>query len=823
MSYKRPMGDFTQNVRSAWREIRRAPRFSAFVVALMAIGTGLNLAVFSLIDALLLRPLPVRSPNELVRFVQIMPNIDARSIYPYRFCELLREDSRFFADVICYSNLSTAVRGDSEVANRIRCQIVSGNFFSALGVSALHGRILTPADEFQTAYALPVVLSYPYWRNSFGGDPAVVGRQIRLQDLPFTVVGILPQGFNGAQIEVGPDVRAPLSAAEWLEMEPQIKSYRKRTYEVVARLRPGVGLRQAEAEARSIFLAAMEDEDRTYRRDERLEVRPIPRGYSVLREKYSSALVLFMAAVVLVLLMICTNIGGLLLVRASARSQDAAIRLALGATSGRLIRQWLAESFLLAALGSAAGMCIAWIAMPLLIRGLPPVRDLDTTLLTISLDLKVDARLFGFAIALCFASALLAGLPPALQAARADLYAKLRTRLPARQKLRWVLVGLQAGLSILLLGATGLLIATFRNLGTIEPGFSRDNVVTFSADPRMLGYSWPQIEGLRSRLLAAVKELPEVEAAAVSSVGVMRGTGIKTTVAPAGQRVTRNDFLNTSIHSVTPEYFETVGIRLLAGRNFRADEPAAKPVPVVVNSTFARRFFPGADAIGQKFGMGLNQVVSGDFVVIGVVSDAKYRSLREAVPPTFYGLWSAAGRMGFVLHVRTRGRPETLVEAVRRALYVIDPRLPFYDVTTLGQAVRDSIWPERALAWLSTLFSLMAVMLAMIGVYGTVAYGISQGRREIGIRMALGARSADVLMVNAMKPMVVIGTGIVAGAAVFCGVIPMFRSVLYGISPTDPLNVALAAVIVLLVGSAAALSASRKALCVDPADVLRAE
>ncbi len=817
------MSALFEDFRFAWRQLRTAPRFSAFITALMAIGMGVNLAVFSLLDALLLKPLPVRKPNELVRFVQIMPNIDARSNYPFRFYELMRQNTGMFSDVICDSNLSTAVRDESGVASRVRCQVVSGNFFTALGVRALYGRVLAPADESPASDALPVVLSYPYWQSRFQGNPAIVGRQIRLQDVPFTVVGILPRGFNGVQVETGPDVRAPLIAADLLEMEPQIRSYRKRSYEVFARLRPGATLHQAEAEAQTICRAALEEEERTYRLDERLEARPIPRGYSVLRERYSGSLVLLMAGVALVLLMIFTNVGGLLLARASARSQDAAVRRALGATIGRFIRQWLTESFLLGIFGAAAGLCIAWLILPLLVRGLPPVRDLDTTILTLSLTLKPDVRLLAVSIGLCFAAALLAGLPPAIHAARADVYAKLRGgRSTAVPRLRWVLVGIQAALCTLLLGGTTVLIATFRNLQAMDPGFSRDSVITFSADPRMLAYTEPQLESLKSRLLAAVEQMPQVESAAVSSIGIMRGTGRKTTVAPEGQRPTRNDFLNTSIHLVTPEYFETMGIRFLEGRNFRPDDPSAKPAPTVVNSAFARYFFPGVDAIGKKFGIGLNVVVRGDYVVIGVVSDAKYRSLREPAPPTFYSLWDA-GRLGFILHVRTRGGPAALVEPVRRALYAIDPRLPFYDVRTLADEVRDSMWAERALAWLSSLFSVAAVALALLAVYGTLAYSITQGRREIGIRMALGAQNKDVLAMSCTRPIAVVGIGIVAGGAVFYRVVALFGNVLYGVSPTDPRNLALTAATVFLVGFAASFWASRKALRVDPAEVLRLE
>jgi hypothetical protein len=266
-----------------------------------------------------------------------------------------------------------------------------------------------------------------------------------------------------------------------------------------------------------------------------------------------------------------------------------------------------------------------------------------------------------------------------------------------------------------------------------------------------------------------------------------------------------------------------MGMRLLEGRNFRPDEPEAKPAPQIVNSAFVRRFFPNAEPIGQKFGMGLNQVVSGDYVVIGVVSDAKYRSLREPVPPTVYGLWSTSAWMALVLHVRTRGRPEALIEPVRRALHAIDPRLPFYDVRTLAQEVEESLWAERALAWLSALFSVFAAGLAAMAAYGTLAYAIAERKREIGIRMALGARTADVLAICFLRPVVFIGIGIAAGLVAFYAAVPVFGSVLYGISPTDPLIIAMTVAAVILVASAATFSASVQALRIDPANLLRAE
>jgi predicted permease len=820
------MSAFLQDVASALKQIRRSPRFSAFVVLLMAAGIGFNLAVFSVVDALLLRPLPVHSPDELVRFVQVMPNIDARSTYSFRFFELVGQNTGMFADVIACSSLDTSLRDESGVMSRVRCQAVSGNFFTALGVNALHGRVLTLDDERPAAGAPPVVLSYPYWQSRFLGDPGVVGREIRLRDLPFTVVGVLPHEFNGLQVEAGPDVRVTLTASDRLEKDPQIDSYRKRIYEVAARLRPGTGLPQAQAAAWNAFVASAREENLTWRQNERFEARRIPKGYSILRDKYSSALMLLMAGVALMLVMICANVGGLLLARASTRLQDTAVRMALGATSGRIARQWLAEGVLLAVLASAAGLCIAHVLAPLLVRGLPPVRSLDTTVMRLSLHLAPDTRFVLFSIVLCLAGAALTAVPPAIHSARSDLYTVLRAaRTTSSPRLRWAIVGLQAALCTLVIGGTTLLVGTFWNLRAMDPGFAKDRVVSFSADPTVLAYSPEEGESLKTSLLAAVREIPGVSAAAVSSVGVMRGTGIKATVAPVGQKVERGDFLNSSMHFVTPEYFETMGIRLLEGRGFRADEPQAKPAPAVVNSAFARRFFAGVDPVGRQFGIaGVNEIAVGEFVVIGVVSDAKYRSLREPVQPTLYRPWSATSPgAGIVLHVCVNGRPGTVIPPVRRALHAIDSRLPFYDVRTLGDEVRDSMWPETALAWVSMVFSAVAVGLAAVAIYGTLAFAIACGRREIAIRMAFGAGIADVVTLNSARPLAATAIGIIVGLAALRATLPTFTGALYGVSPAEPACLLPAVLVVVLAASAATLSATRKALHINPSETLRGE
>lgn len=810
----------------AFRLIRKSPLFSLYVILPLALGIGLNGAIFILVDALLLRPLPVKNPDTLVRIVEVIQNLGARSFYSYEALHALEQKSTSLTDIIGYADVSSALRDRSGVS-RIRCQVVTGNYFTALGVQPLYGRVLTVSDAFAAAASPPVVVSYQYWRSQLRGDPAVVGSTITLDDQPFTVVGVTPREFNGLEVESSPDVRVPLIAASMVSRTyPGADSFRKLEYSLAARLRPGVTLEQARAESARIVFSTQEMSLEATGRDEHLELQPIARGISLIRPKFASGLILLMSGVGLLLLMICANVGGLLLARVSARREETAVRLAIGATPGQLIRQWLTESLALTAIGGAAGIALAFAATPLLIRAMPTLRDFGAAVLTLSLDLRPDWRMLAFALVMCIVCSLFAGLPAAIHAARANLHISLKSaRGTSRQPLRWALVAVQIGLCTFLLAGAGLLISTFRHLRALDPGFDRDHIVTFSLDPAMANYTVEQATALRTRLLAAVRELPGVDAAGTAMLGLMRGTGMKTTAAPEGQKAARGDFMNSSLNYVSPDYFDTMRIPLLGGRNFRGDEPDTKPHRVIVNRAFVRRFFPTVDPVGQKFGIGNDKIVQGDNEIIGVVGDAKYRSLRENIPPTIYNFSYADPKYvpGFILHVRTRNRPESVIQQVTRSLNVLDPRLPFYEIRTLAEEVDATLWAERLLAWLSAVFAGVAAILATLGVYATLAYAIAQSRREIGIRVALGARAADVLRLFSARPMRFAALGALLGIAGFYAATPAFRSVLYEISSTDPITVVSAVTAVLFIAFVATLVAITGALRVDPAVVLRDE
>ena len=820
------MAVFIRDLKYALRQIHKSPLFSFYIIAPLALGIGLSGAIFLLLDALLLRPLPVKDPHSLVRLIEIVQNLPPRSVYPYDAVEALQRKSTSFSDVIAYADDNAAVR-DASGATRVRIQIVTGNYFTALNVQALYGRVLTQSDAFDSAASPPVVLSYRYWQSQFHGDAGAIGKTITLEDRPFTIAGVMPRQFNGLEVETTPDIRIPLAVASLLGTHTTgPDAYRKFVYSIAARLKPGVTLDQARIESAAIVGPAMDLQSARQIRDEKLDVQSIANGVSIIRPRFAGALILLMAGVGLLLAMICANVGGLLLARAAARRQETAVRLAIGATAGRLLRQWLTESLLLTAIGAIAGLWISFISAPLMLRAIPSMRDLAATALTLSVDLRPDARFFGFAFGLCIVCALLAGLPAALQATRTSLQPSLQsTRATARQPLRWTLVAIQIGLCTFLLAGAGLLISTFRHLRSLDPGFDRDHVVTFSLDPGMAHYTDDQAADLQKRLLASVRALPGVASVSTALLGVMRGTGMKTTIAPEGQIAPRSDFMNTSINAVSADYFDTMGMRLLTGRNLRPDEPKAKPQNVVVNQAFVRRFFSSVDPIGRKFGGGTGKPVSGDYQIAGVVTDAKYRSLREPIPPTIYIPQSPAINYSnsFIVYVRTKNRPEGIIEAVRKTLNSIDPRLPFYEVHTLAEEVNATLWAERLLAWLSSIFSIAAAILATLGIYATLAYAITRSRREIGIRVALGATPGDVLRLFSMRPVSSAAIGAVLGIGGFYIATPAFRSVLYDISPNDPAAIARAVGAVLFIAAAATLVAIRAAIKVEPAAILRDE
>ena len=808
------------NLRLAARLLAKSPLFTIGVIGLLAAGIATNTVIFSLVDALLLRPLPVRDPDRLVRLVRIRPPLVPTSEFLYEEYEVWKKRVSGFEDLFAWSehDMFLAV-GDA--TERSRVHFVSGGFFDALGVKPALGRLLSSDDDAQQSGTAPAVLSFPYWQRRFAGDAGVVGRTVTVDGHKAVVIGVTPKGFNGMSVETSPDVRIPVG---WLRtLRPNLYENRIEC-EVAGRLRAGVSPEAVRQEAESIWLNGWPERNKIDPGGAGgFAFEPASRGISRMRTQFGGVLWLLMGCAGLLALMVCANVAGLLMARTAGRQGELAVRVAMGATRLQLVRQLFAEAMLLM-LGAAAGaIVLSLLTIPFVVDALPPVRDLTATRLSLTLNIAPDWRVLGFSVAISAVAVLLFGLVPALMAARRDLHPLLKeARAGSGWRGRQALVVLQVALCTILLVGAGLTILTLRRLDGLNAGFDRGRVVTFSVDPGMANYKAEEAVELQRRLLDAARALPDVESAGAASRGLMRGTGVKSTVAWAGERAGSGDFLNSSGQGASPGYFETMRIPWIAGRNFTGREDFKKvPKPVIVNQAFVRRFGAGRAVIGQRFG---HVTVKGDlakpyFEVIGVVGDAKYRSLREPFQPIVYALLVPGD--SFIVHLRTRASPEAVIAPMRKLLASLDPRLSYIEITTLAEEVAASMWAERVAAFLATVLAIAAALIAAAGLYALLAFAVTQRRREIGIRMALGARPFDVIRLIFNRAALLALGGIALGLAAAWNIAPRIAPILYEVDPHDGRALIAAAAFVFTVAAVAALIPSFRASRTHPASVLR--
>ncbi len=791
------------DLRSAWRSFRGNPLSSIVIVALLALGIGASTVLFSIMDALLLRPLPVARPGELVQFFSYNGTLRFPE-HEDAFCtRLLRQRPASLSELACEASLLVTVSANKKTERR-EIAVVSDNYYSVLGVQPQLGRL----PEASTA-----ILSHGFWLDWFGGDPSALGQTISISGHPFVIAGVEPEGFNGTEVETGPDVRITRAGQDTIAPRNE-----ETQSSVFGRLRAGASMTGALKEAR---LIALDGQTPTPAPDEREKLESIQYGSSTLRTQFGRALTLLMGGVLGLLLIVCANVAGLLVARAALRGRELAIRVAIGATRWQLVRQVLTECGALVAAGGALGIAFAYAAMPLVLRALPPIRDRIAYLHPLRLAVAPDLRVLAFTFALCAATALLFSIAPAVASARFDVHGALksiRSSLPISRS-RAILVTVQVALCTILLLGAGLLVRTLSTLSALPPGFTAERVVTFSLDPSMAQLTPDAGTALQKRLLQNVAALPGVRSAAYAARAVMRGTGFKSTIAPEGTLTPPGGQLNTSLNPVDARYFDTMRIPLLSGRLFRADDlPQSKPAPVIVNQAFAQAFFPNVDAVGKRFGGG-GQPAD---VIVGVVGDAKYRSLREPPTPIFYPLL-LAGFQGVILHVRTDGDPAALIPVVQRMLRDIEPRLPFYEVHTLQEEIHASLWQDRLIAWLAAFFGGTAALLAGVGLYGMLAYSVTGRRREIGIRIALGAIPANVARLVSMQAMLPVGAGLALGLAGFAGASRWIATFLFGVDNWDSAALAGTLAMVALVAAAAISLPAWQAVHIDPSETLRDE
>ena len=829
------MAEFFHNLRFGVRLLAKSPLFSATATLLLAVGISANTLIFSIVNGLLLRPLDVSHPENLVRLVEVHPNDFVTWDLPYNFCNDVASGDTDFSEVICQGEGDVSFKYGTST-ERVRVHFVSPNFFSSLGVRAYLGGVLAPEDE--RTRALNAVLSFGFWQQRMHGDTSVVGREIILGGHPFTIVGVSPESFNGLAVDTSPDIRVPASVDRLLikpdgDMNP---AARPLFAQIFGRLRSGLTLERADAEVdRSLHEAFQKEIDIVFPRTNtpegiirsRLRLESIVNGVSTLRAQFSRSLAFLMAGVALLLLMACANVASLLLARSAARGQEMGIRVALGASPGRIVRQLLSEGLLLSVLGGLAGILVTIVCRPLLLRGLPPVRDRGAVLQPLAVHIPIDLHVLGFAFSIMILTTVLFALSPALRCARTDVTSALKdTRTTTRRLLTGDLIVMaQVGICTLLLMGATLLVETLERMRSLNPGFDADRVLTFTIDPSVRGYTPNQSRALSKTLLDKVRTLPGVSAVSIASLGLMRGTGVKATFGAAGARITPTDFLNSSLNTVTPGYFETMGMHLLAGRVFSwFDRNQGKPQKVIVNQAFARDFFPSKNPLGERFGFpGPAGLAAADNEIIGIVSDAKYRSLREPIPPTVYSAAVDGFDSGFILHVRTDQRPEALIAPLRTLLRSLDPELPFIESRTLREEVDASLWQERLLAALSTTFGVVAVFLASIGLYGALDYAVKSRTREIGVRLALGAQPMEIVSLFSRQTWVLTTGGVIIGLCAHAAVSGYLRRILYDLQPWEPTSLVSVVFLVCLLAAGATAPAIYRAARVDPSTALRGE
>ena len=786
------------------------------IVLLLGFGLGTTALLYTALDRLLLHPLQGLNVDRLVRVAERHPPLTSWTWFHYSLYQSM-QPMRSFDALAVEGEVDTTITQNAQTEPVVG-SMVSGNFFSMLGADAELGRTLSQTDQFTTT-SVPVVLSHRFWVREFGGSPTALGTTLRLQDRPFTIVGVMPQRFFGTRMDLSPDFWVPLSAQALLSDKTLTDLNTDRDFSIIGRLREGVTAVQAQAEFAGVYQGSSQNGGKY---SQGLII-PIAEGSFALREQFSRAITLLLWGLAALLAMVCASVAGMLVARAARREREMAVRLALGANHLRLARHAFTESAALGLTGACCGLSLAYFCAPFMTGLLPAGR----TPLPISLLPNAETDLLIVVLALSIS--ILFGTIPAWLTMRVTPQLALRGGTATRRsgKLSRGLMIFEMAATLVLLTGTGLLMHTFYRLWHSDPGFDVEHLVTFTLQMNAPRGTANKSATLPRQLMQRILGLPGVRGVGFSAVAVMQRIGMKTSVALPGDRISPHAFLNTSLNNVSDGFFQALGIPLVAGRGFEeTDLSRSSPTPVVINEAFARTFFPGEEPLGKCFGMGATgEVAKAQFVVVGIVGDSKYRSLRESLLPIFYAplMKSDIGSSESYLYVRTAGRPEGVVKAVREALFELQPQLLIAKAETMHQQVHDSLWQERLLIVLAFAFSGVSVLLATLGLYGLLAYDAIQRTREFGIRAALGAQISNIARLMVGELLGILMPGFVLGGVGCALLARLIAPTLYGIGPYDTLSWSCALFGVLGIGVAAAWRPVQTAMSADPSVVLREE
>jgi len=833
------MGTLSSDLRFAVRGLRRSPLFAIVAILSLALGIGANSAIFTLIDQVLLRKLPVTRPDELVMLYQQGShngsNMGTR-MHSYPIYQDYQQKAEPLAEVLCRRLVPASVSVDNRT-ERLQAELVSGNYFTMLGVQPAIGRVFNSKEDDQVYNGHPVVvLSYDYWASRFARDPDVIGKKILVNDSPMTIVGVSAAGFSGIDPASSPQIRVPVLMKPvmtpewtWLRMDDR----RARWVQVFARLKPGYSIDSARAPLQGLFtqirqyemtLPAAKDWSAFSRgrfMKGQLLVSSAAMGFSPLRNDFSTPLVVLMCMVGLVLLIACANVANLLIARGFMRQREIAVRLSLGASRKRLVSQLLVESLVLSGAGGVAGLGLAFA----LTRGLLTLIPQDGQPLLIRPE--PDVRILAFTMALTFLTGIVFGLLPALRASRPDPWSTLKDTMGSIAGtggslfLRKGLVTAQVALSFLLLFGAGLFVRSLQNLQGTETGVALDNLITFQLSPALSGYDNQRASQFYESLLERLNSAPGVTSAGIAAVSILSGDEWDSSMSVEGHRPADGEDMQAFMNALSAGYFKTMKIPILEGRDFTRLDFQERPTVAIVNKRFAEHFFKGTSAVGKHIGQGVGPQTKLTIEIIGVVADSLYEGPREGVHRQVF--IPKSGNGSAAVYVRTTMSSSAAYNLVRNEVRQQDAALPVYSLKTLEAQLDETLLTDRLIALLSAGFGMLATVLASIGLYGVMAFVVARRKKELGIRLALGAQPGFVIWMVMREVLMLLGIGLAVGipAAMLLG--QYVSSQLYGIKPHDPLIATSTTVLLALVSAAAGLIPAHRASRIDPILALRTE
>ena len=835
------------DLRYAIRGLRRSPLFAIVAILSLALGIGANSAIFTLMDQVLLRKLPVNHPEQLVMLYQTGPHMGANMgsrMHSYPLYQDLQQRAEPFSEVICRRLIDASVSVDNQT-ERVEAEMVSGNYFTMLGVGPAAGRVFNSSQDDQVYRGHPVVvLSHAYWVSRFNSDQSVVGKKILVNNYPMIIVGVSQARFAGVDPARSPQIRVPIlmktiMAPEWSWMNEGDR--RVRWVQVFARLKPGYTVESAAAPVQTLFTQIRQHETTlpgakewsAFSRSEflkgKLHVAKADLGYSPLRNDFSTALIVLMCMVGLVLLIACANVANLLIARAFARQKEIALRLSLGSSRGRLVRQLLVESLALSIAGGILGLAVAYALTRSLLALVPQQGQ------PLLISAQPDPRILGFTVALTLVTGVVFGLLPALRASRPDPWITLKGTVGSIAGsggslfLRKGLVAAQVALSFLLLFGAGLFVRSLQNLKTTETGVALENLLTFQLSPSLSGYDDERAQVFYTTLLERLRGTPGVTSVGLAAVPILSGDEWDSSMSVEGHKAADGEDMQAFMNAVSPGYFDAMKIPFLGGRDFRLsdarsiednDSPDARYV-AIVNRKFAEHFFKGQNAVGKRLGFGDGPRSKLNIEIVGVVADALYEGPREGVHrQVFIPNW---GKNSAVFYLRTQAASSEIFAAVRNEVRQLDGGIPVYAMKTVEGQLDETLLTDRLIAMLSAGFGAVATLLASIGLYGVMAFVVARRKKELGIRLALGADPSSVILLVMREVVLLLAIGLGVGIPAAFLLVRYVSAQLYGLQGADPAVAVWTVVLLTTVSIAAGLIPAKRASRIDPMLALRTD